>query len=98
MDLVRRWAIIIAGAAVVVTGIIISPIPGPGGIPTVLGGLMILALEVTLARKILLKLRRLYGAFRLWKRKNQLWWLGLVFVVVCSYIIFGIFLYKKFSG
>lgn len=97
MNIIRRWAIIIIGAAVVIVGIIISPIPGPGGIPTILAGLMILGLEVALARKILLKLRKLYGAFRLWKRKNQLWWLGLVFVVICSYVTFGVFLYKKFS-
>lgn len=94
--IIRRWAIIILGAFIILAGIIISPIPGPGGMPVILGGLMVLALEVAFARRVLLKLRTLYGAFSLWRRNNQILWIGLVIGIVISYIIFGILFYEHF--
>lgn len=96
MRIIRRWAIIIVGVVIIVAGIIISPIPGPGGMPVILGGLMVLALEVAFARRVLLKLRRLYGAFNLWRRNNQMLWICLLIGIIISYIIFGILLYKHF--
>jgi hypothetical protein len=36
-----RWTLLIVGALVVVLGIAISPLPGPGGIPVIVVGLMI---------------------------------------------------------
>jgi hypothetical protein len=36
-----RWALLIIGLVVIVLGVAISPLPGPGGIPVIVVGLMI---------------------------------------------------------
>jgi len=39
---VRRWALMIGGLIVVVLGVLIAPLPGPGGIPVIAVGLMLI--------------------------------------------------------
>ena len=38
----RRWALMVGGLLVVLLGILIAPLPGPGGIPVIAVGLMLI--------------------------------------------------------
>lgn len=58
----RLW-ILIAGTAVIVFGIIIAPLPGPGPVILVPIGLGILATEFAWARKLQLEVRRRASPF-----------------------------------
>ncbi len=52
MKIVKRWAVILAGCCVVLIGVILMPVPGPGGTPVTLAGLAILSAELPVARRI----------------------------------------------
>ena len=60
MKLIKRWLTIVVGVCVVVVGLILMPMPGPGGTPVTLAGLAILATELPFARR----LREHFLAFR----------------------------------
>ena len=62
----KRWITIAVGIVVTVVGLILMPMPGPGGTPTTLAGLAILAAEVPWARGILLRLKDFLLAPRPW--------------------------------
>jgi tellurite resistance protein TerC len=49
----RRYVIFVVGSTIVVTGVALGALPGPGGIPIVLAGLAILATEFMWARRLL---------------------------------------------
>jgi uncharacterized membrane protein SirB2 len=53
----KRVLILIAGSFVVLLGIAIAPIPGPGGVPVIIAGLMILATEFLWARRLVNRLK-----------------------------------------
>jgi len=53
----RRIVIAIVGGLVVLAGIAVAPIPGPGGIPVILLGLGILSLEFKRPRAWLAQLK-----------------------------------------
>jgi hypothetical protein len=53
----RRIAIAIVGGLVVLAGLALGPIPGPGGIPVILLGLGILSLEFKRPRAWLAQLK-----------------------------------------
>ncbi len=53
----KRIAIDIAGFGLIIAGIILSPVPGPGGIPLIVIGLAILAQNYEWAQKILDRFR-----------------------------------------
>ena len=38
----RRWALMAGGLLVVMLGILIAPLPGPGGVPVIAVGLMLI--------------------------------------------------------
>lgn len=42
LRVVKRWALTIGGLFVVLLGILIAPLPGPGGIPVIAVGLMLI--------------------------------------------------------
>lgn len=42
LRVVKRWALMIGGLFVVLLGILIAPLPGPGGIPVIAVGLMLI--------------------------------------------------------
>ena len=52
MSQVRRWAALIAGGSLCLTGLALLPLPGPG-IPLLLAGLAILAPQSPRARRAL---------------------------------------------
>lgn len=52
----RRWSILALGWLVIIVGLILIPLPGPG-ILVILGGVVILSLESARARWLLLRCR-----------------------------------------
>ncbi len=65
---VRRHVIIGIGSFVAVLGLILMPVPGPGGTPVFLAGLAILATEVEWAGKFLVRFKEAYT--QMGKRKR----------------------------
>ncbi len=53
-----RWVLLAVGLAVVVLGIAISPLPGPGGIPVIVVGLMIVLRNSFAAKRRFVRFQR----------------------------------------
>lgn len=69
VDLAYRTAVGVVGTAVLVTGIITIPYPGPGWL-TVFAGLAILGTEFYWAQRLRHSLRRRYDAWTRWLRRQ----------------------------
>lgn len=52
MKLIKRWLKILVGVCIVAIGLILIPVPGPGGTPVTLAGLAILATELPFAKRL----------------------------------------------
>jgi hypothetical protein len=57
---IRRFGMVLLGLAVIAAGVLISPLPGPGGIPVIVIGLMIVLRNSFKARRQFVKLHRAY--------------------------------------
>lgn len=57
-DRLVRWGLVLLGLAIIALGILISPIPGPGGIPVIVIGLMIVLRNSFYARRQFVKFQR----------------------------------------
>ena len=55
-----RWGLVLLGVAIIAFGILIAPLPGPGGIPVIVVGLMIVLRNSFAARRQFVKLHRAY--------------------------------------
>jgi len=55
---VKRFGMVVLGFAVIALGIAISPIPGPGGIPVIVVGLMVVLRNSFKARRQFVRLHR----------------------------------------
>ena len=53
-----RWLLLIVGGLVVLAGILIAPLPGPGGIPVIVVGLMIMLRNSFAARRRFVRFQR----------------------------------------
>lgn len=53
-----RWLLLIVGGLVVLVGILIAPLPGPGGIPVIVVGLMIMLRNSFAARRQFVRFQR----------------------------------------
>lgn len=53
-----RFGLVLLGLAIVLAGILIAPLPGPGGIPVIVVGLMIVLRNSFKARRQFVKLQR----------------------------------------
>lgn len=53
-----RWGLVLLGLLIVLAGILIAPIPGPGGIPVIVVGLMIVLRNSFYARRQFVKFQR----------------------------------------
>ncbi len=51
--MIKRWSKILLGLLVTAVGLILMPMPGPGGTPVTIAGLAILSTELPWARRIL---------------------------------------------
>lgn len=55
---IARWSLIGLGVAVIAAGVVISPLPGPGGIPVIVVGLMLVLRNSFWARKQFIRMQR----------------------------------------
>lgn len=55
---VTRWALVVLGLLIVLAGVLVSPIPGPGGIPLIVIGLMLVLRNSFWARKQFIRAQR----------------------------------------
>ena len=73
---VKRFGMVLLGLAIIGVGIIISPLPGPGGIPVIVVGLMVVLRNSFKARRQFVRLHRahpkiLYPVRRLLRRDPE---------------------------
>ncbi len=54
----KRFGLVILGLAIIALGLLIAPIPGPGGIPVIVVGLMIVLRNSFKARRQFVKIQR----------------------------------------
>ena len=57
---IRRFGMVLLGFAIIAGGILIAPLPGPGGIPVIVIGLMIVLRNSFKARRQFVRLHRAY--------------------------------------
>ncbi len=55
---IARWALIALGLLIVLAGIAIAPLPGPGGVPVIVVGLMIILRNSFRARRVFVRVQR----------------------------------------
>ena len=70
MRIFKRWVKIILGGIVTVIGIILMPVPGPGGTPVTLAGLAILGSELPWAKRLMEKIGERVKFFQGGKNKR----------------------------
>jgi uncharacterized protein (TIGR02611 family) len=92
--LIWRIGITVVGVAVIVIGIVLLPLPGPGWL-IIFGGLGLLATEYTWARNLLLWLRHTVARWTAWASRRSPTikvLLGLISLVVLAAIVVGAWL------
>ncbi len=57
---IKRFGLVLLGFAIIVAGVAIAPLPGPGGIPVIVVGLMLVLRNSFKARRQFMKLHRAY--------------------------------------
>ena len=85
MKLVRRWMVIIFGGFVTMVGIILMPMPGPGGFPVTMAGLAILATELPWAKGVMEGLKKRVEFLRIGKRSRWVH-IGIVGGLIAFYL------------
>ncbi len=78
MRFIKRWVKIILGAFIVIVGVILIPVPGPGGLPVTLAGLAILATEIPWVHR---KLGWLKERIQLLRSEKKFRWIRLGIIV-----------------
>jgi hypothetical protein len=73
---VKRFGLVLLGFAIIVFGVAIAPLPGPGGIPVIVVGLMVVLRNSFKARRQFVRLhkahpRMLYPIRRLLRREPE---------------------------
>ncbi len=92
----KRTIIAIAGAVVVISGLILVPYPGPGWL-VVFGGLAILATEFDWARRVLDKARGFYHAWEIWLKRQKRIVQVLVWAATCLVVLTTIWLLNGYG-
>jgi uncharacterized protein (TIGR02611 family) len=91
LDLVYRSAVALIGLAIVVAGLLLLPLPGPGWL-IIFAGLGLLASEFSWARRLLDFAKERVGRWSAWVRRQSLAVrsaLGLAFVGIAAAAGFG---------
>ena len=93
-----RAAVAVVGGLMVLAGLLTGWLPGPGGIPLVLGGLAVLASEFSWARRLLERAKRHVRAFTEWAGSKPLWlrWAGTAGTV--ALVVGAVYLYLVLLG
>ena len=85
---IYRAVIAAIGLLLILLGLATGWLPGPGGIPLILGGLAVWASEFHWAHRLMLRLKHALHVFRGWSgRKKLLFWL--IFVGCCALLGWG---------
>jgi uncharacterized protein (TIGR02611 family) len=85
---IYRVGVAIAGAMLIILGVLTGPLPGPGGIPLVLLGIAVWASEFAWAHRLMKWFKLQLHRFRSWSRPRQvLAWL--IFFAVLGLIGYG---------
>lgn len=99
--LIRRWCIILIGGVVVAVGLVLMPLPGPGGLPVTLIGLAILSSELPWAKLFLERIRQRAKAAVTWKRTDRLpnvRRLAVVSGLIALWIVGGIVVWRVWAS
>ena len=97
VKLIKRWLKIVIGATVTVVGIILMPVPGPGGTPVTLAGLAILGSELPWAKRLMENLRERTGFLRSGKssRRKRI---GIIVGILVFYTVTGVIVARMWAG
>ena len=97
MKLIKRWLKIIIGAIVTVVGIILMPVPGPGGTPVTLAGLAILGSELPWAKRLMENLRERMGFLRSGKNSRRKR-IGIIAGILFFYAVTSVIIARMWAG
>ena len=97
MRFIKRWFKIVIGVIVTVVGIILMPVPGPGGTPVTLAGLAILGSELPWAKRLMVRLKERVELFRNGKR-NRWARIGIIGGIAGFYVITSVMMVRVFSN
>ena len=97
MKIVKRWLKIVVGGVVTIIGIILMPVPGPGGTPVTLAGLAILGSELPWAKRLMENLRERTGFLRSGKNSRRKR-IGIIAGILVFYAITGVILTRMWAG
>jgi uncharacterized protein (TIGR02611 family) len=96
--LVWRIGVAVLGLAVIITGIVLLPLPGPGWLIIFLG-LGVWATEFEWARRLLRFAQRTVGAWTAWLSRQPRWLQlvigGALLIVVGAFIVGGWWVYRS---
>ena len=101
MKRIKRWATIIVGGLVLAAGVMLIPVPGPGGLPVTLAGLAILSSELPWAKRLLerikqrLQLARAQSGARTFPRLRML---AVVGGLIVLWIVGGIVVWRVWAS
>ena len=95
MTVIKRWLIIIVGGFVTAVGLILMPVPGPGGLPVTLAGLAILAIELPWARRLMENLKQRAELLRSGKN-SRLKQIGIIAGIIFFYAVAAIIVVRIF--
>lgn len=100
LGLIYRAAVALVGAAIVLTGVVLLPLPGPGWVIIFLG-LGVLATEFEWARRLLRFARRQVGGWTAWVTSRSLGvrvLLGLATLVIVAGCVAGYLAWQGVPG
>jgi uncharacterized protein (TIGR02611 family) len=97
LDLTYRVVVGVVGAAVVVLGFVLIPLPGPGWL-IVFAGLAILATEFVWAERLLAFARHKVHVWTEWAKAQSLLVRGLIGLVGLAFVATALWLYVQVQG
>ena len=97
MKLIKRWLKIVIGVVVTITGIILMPVPGPGGTPVTLAGLAILGSELPWAKRLMegLKNRTSFLSSGKHSRRKRI---GIIAGILTFYAVTGVLMTRMWAS
>jgi len=97
VKLIKRWLKIAIGAIITVVGIILMPVPGPGGLPVTLAGLAILGSELPWAKRLMENLRERTGFLKSGKNSRRKR-IGIIAGILVFYAVTGVILARMWAS
>ena len=99
MKAIKRWATIIVGGLVLAAGVMLIPVPGPGGLPVTLAGLAILSSELPWAHRFLERLKQRVRVSDAGPAGVTRWWrIGVAVGLLTLWIVGGIVVWRVWAS